>query len=147
MTPLEEALGLLPRDVGLVDFSSDRQSAELDSGLLDEAAPRPSLELGTSYADAVAAVEETDLAAIGSLADAVEDMTEGGAAFSQVDVRWTMRANDRRRARPTTTAAWSRCSDWSTASTWPTVAADLEDAGFARLERRQAGITSTSTAS
>ena len=33
----------------------------------------------------------SDLAAVGHLAREVDLMTDGGAAFSQLDVRWSMR--------------------------------------------------------
>ena len=129
VSPLEEALGLLPRDVGLVDFSSDRHSADR-LGLLDEGAPTVA-ERGTSYADQVDAVDPSDLAAIGPLAEWVEEMTEGGATFSQVDVRWSMRAavgdgntdDDARSVQAFRLVDGIDMAD---------VVADLDDAGFER---------------
>lgn len=129
VSPVEEALGLLPPDVGLVDFSSDRHSAER-LGLIDDDAATLT-DLGTSYADRVDAVDQSDLAAIGALADAVEEMTEGGATFSQVDVRWTMLAttdhdpldDDARSVQAFRLVDGIDMTD---------VVADLEDAGFER---------------
>lgn len=75
--PIEEALALLPRDVGVVEFSSDRRSADR-LGLIDDGATTAA-DLGSSYADREAGVDRSDLAATGSLSDWVEEMTEGGA--------------------------------------------------------------------
>lgn len=129
VSPLEEALDLLPRDVGLVDFSSDRHSADR-LGLVDEDASTLT-ERGTAYADRVDDVDPSDLAAISSLAEWVEEMTEGGATFSQVDVRWSMRAavgegnldDDGRSVEAFRLVDGIDMAD---------VVADVEDAGFAR---------------
>lgn len=128
VAPLDEALGLLSREVSLVDFSSDRHSAAR-LGLFDDAATSAA-DLGVAYGEAVDDVDGTDLAAIGTLADAVEDMTEGGAAFSQIDVRWSMRAKTG--DGPTDDDGRSvqvfRLTD---GVDMDEVLADLEDAGFA----------------
>lgn len=129
VAPIEEAFSLLTPEVGLVDFSSDRHSA-VRLGLVDEDA--------TSYADMAAAFDErradvpaTDLAAVGSIARDVEMMADGGAAFSQLDVRWSMRV----------TTGTDRLDDDSTHAEvfrlvdgvdMDGVVADLEDAGFVR---------------
>ena len=129
VSPIEEALGLLPPDVGLVDFSSDRHSAER-LGLIDEDATSAT-ELGTSYADHAGEVDSSDLAAIGALADAVEEMTEGGATFSQVDVRWSMLAatdHDPLDEDAQSVQAFRLVDGVDMAD----VVADLEDAGFER---------------
>jgi hypothetical protein len=129
VTPIEEALGLLPRDVGVIEFSSDRRSTER-LGLIDDGATTVA-ELGASYADREADVDRSDLAAIGSLSDWVEEMTEGGATFSQVDVRWSMSAStgdgltadDHRHVQAFRLVDGIDMAD---------VVDDLEDAGFAR---------------
>lgn len=87
--PIEEALAILPREVGIIDFSSDRSSAER-LGLFDGDATSYD-ELGASFADRKADVPADDVAAISALTGDVELMTEGDAAFSQLDVRWSMR--------------------------------------------------------
>lgn len=129
VTPIEEALGLLPRDVGTVEFTSDRRSAER-LGLIDDGATSVA-ELGVSYAEREADVDRSDLAAVGSLTEWVEEMTEGGATFSQADVRWSMSAStgdgltadDHRYVQAFRLVDGIDMSD---------VVGDLEDAGFAR---------------
>lgn len=129
LAPIEEALGLLPRDVAVIEFTSDRRSAER-LGLIDDAATSGA-DLGSSYADREAEVDSADLAAIGSLSEWVEEMTEGGAAFSQVDVRWSMSA---------TTGDGPASDDHRYVQAFrivdgvdmDDVVGDLEDAGFAR---------------
>ena len=129
--PVEEALGLLSRDVGLIDFRSDRHSAER-LGLLDDGATSHA-ELGATYADRAAEVPRTDLAAVSQLAREVDLMTEGGAAFSQIDVRWSMRAST---GDPLDDDSASvevfRLVD---GVDMEEVLADLEDAGFERSEQ------------
>lgn len=129
VAPIEEAFSVLTADVGLVDFSSDRHSA-VRLGLVDEDA--------TSYAEMAAAfdarrgdVPATDLAAVSSLASDVELMADGGAAFSQLDVRWSMQV---------TTGTDPLDDDSTDAEVFRLVdgvdmdgvVADLEDAGFVR---------------
>lgn len=131
VTPVEEALALLPPDVGVVAFSSDRRSAER-LGLIDDGAATVT-DLGSSYADREADVDRGDLAAIGSLSEWVEEMTEGGATFSQLDVRWSMSAttgdgptaDDHRHVEAFRLVDGVDMAD---------VVGDLEDAGFARTE-------------
>jgi hypothetical protein len=129
--PVEEALGLLSRGVGLIDFRSDRHSAER-LGLLDDGATSHA-ELGATYADRAAEVPRTDLAAVSQLAREVDLMTEGGAAFSQIDVRWSMRAST---GDPLDDDSASvevfRLVD---GVDMEEVLADLEDAGFERSEQ------------
>ena len=128
VTAIEEALGLLPPDVGLVDFSSDRHSAERLELFDDEASS--SADLGRSYADRLAEVDKDDLATVSELAGDVADMTDGGAAFSQLDVRWSMSASvgapmddDGRSVKVFRIVDGVDMQD---------VLADLEDAGFER---------------
>lgn len=88
VAPVEEALGLLSRDIGLVDFRSDRHAAERLGLLADDATSLAGL--GEAYAEGLADVPDSDLAAVSWLAAEVDQMTEGGSAFSQLDVRWSM---------------------------------------------------------
>jgi len=128
-TSVEEALGMLPPDLGYLDFRSDRHSAER-LGLFDDGATSYA-ELGTGYADRVSDVPDTDLAAVSSLAGAVGLMAEGDAAFSQLDVRWSMSAF---------TGAGFADSEGRSVEVFrlvdgvdmEDVVADLEDAGFDR---------------
>lgn len=128
VAPVEEALGLLSRDVGLVDFRSDRHAADRLGLLADDATSVA--ELGEAYAERLADVPDSDLAAVGWLATEADRMAEGGSAFSQVDVRWSM------------VAATGEPLDDDYASVevfrlvdgtdMDAVVADLEDAGFDR---------------
>jgi hypothetical protein len=128
VSPVEEALGLLSRDVGLIDFRNDRHAADRLGLFADDATSRAGL--GEAYAERIADVPDTDPAAVSQLAAEVERMTEGGAAFSQVDVRWSMRATtgDPLDANPTSVEVF-RLVD---GTDMDEVVADLQDAGFER---------------
>jgi hypothetical protein len=129
VAPIEEALAILPREVALIDFSGDRLSADR-LGLFDEDASSYA-DLGTTFADRRADVPADDVAATSSLAGDVAMMTEGGAAFSQLDVRWSMRATTGTGPTDdgTTFVEVFRLVD---GVEMDDVVADLEDAGFDR---------------
>lgn len=127
--PIEEALAILPPEVAVIDFSSDRHSA--DRLRLFAESSTSYADLGAAFADRRADVPADDLAAVGSLAGDIELMTEGGAAFSQLDVRWSMRATSPTAsgAEDTTPVDVFRLVD---DVEMDDVVADLEDAGFER---------------
>lgn len=131
LAPLEEALAVLPAGVGGVEFRSDTRSADR-LGLLGSDATSV-IERGAAYADRLRDVPPSDFAAASSLAPFVEEMTTGGAPFSQLDVEWSLlvqRGSSREESTSTEIIRLSDEVDLTAAY------ADLASAGF---EQRSEG--------
>ncbi|GAA1449308.1 hypothetical protein GCM10009641_79210 [Mycobacterium cookii] len=131
LTPLEEALAVLPAGVGGVEFRSDKRSADR-LGLLG-ADGTSVVERGAAYADRRGDVPPSDFAAASSLAPFVEQMTTGGAPFSQLDVEWSLLAQQDSSREESTSTEIIRVRDEVDLTA---AYADLASAGF---EQRSEG--------
>ena len=114
-----------------MEFRSDRRSADR-LGLLGADATSV-IERGAAYADRLGDVPPSDFAAASSLAHFVEEMTTGGAPFSQLDVEWSLLAQQGSSREESTSTEIIRISDEVDLTAAYT---DLASAGF---EQRSEG--------